>query len=59
MSCGKCGTDKKKKDGKLRFILVRSAGDAFIAGDVHRSDALAVLASMKAGRYPVPDIQQS
>lgn len=35
--------DKKVKDGKLRFILVRGIGDAFITSDVPQDAVLSVL----------------
>ena len=37
------GQDKKVKDGKLRFILARGIGDAFITSDVPREAVLGVL----------------
>ena len=37
------GQDKKVKDGKLRFILARGIGEAFITSDVPREAVLAVL----------------
>ncbi len=37
------GQDKKVKDGKLRFILARGIGEAFITSDVPRSAVLGVL----------------
>jgi 3-dehydroquinate synthase len=36
--------DKKAKDGKLTFVLVRGLGQAFVAGDVAMEDVKAVLA---------------
>lgn len=39
------GSDKKKAAGRLRFILLRDAGDVFIAGDVPQA---AVLDSLRA-----------
>ncbi|WP_411890537.1 3-dehydroquinate synthase [Yoonia sp. SDW83-1] len=44
------GQDKKVKDGKLRFILVRGIGDAFITSDVPRDKVLGVLTDALAGR---------
>jgi 3-dehydroquinate synthase len=41
--------DKKVVDGRLRFILARGIGEAFVADDV---PAGAVLASLAAARYP-------
>ena len=37
------GQDKKVKDGKLRFILARGIGQAFVASDVPTGKVLAVL----------------
>ncbi len=37
------GQDKKVVDGKLRFIMARSIGDAFVTSDVDRSVVHAVL----------------
>jgi 3-dehydroquinate synthase len=37
------GQDKKVVQGKLRFILAREIGDAFVTGDVSPDDVLAVL----------------
>ncbi len=44
------GQDKKVKDGKLRFILARGIGDAFITSDVPRDKVLGVLTDALAGR---------
>ncbi|MEM9855595.1 MAG: 3-dehydroquinate synthase family protein, partial [Pseudomonadota bacterium] len=41
------GQDKKVIDGKLRFILMRGIGAAFVASDVPEKDVLAVLASAR------------
>jgi 3-dehydroquinate synthase len=37
------GQDKKVLDGKLRFILARGIGDAFITSDVPKDTVLRVL----------------
>ena len=37
------GQDKKVKDGKLRFILARGIGEAFITSDVPSESVLDVL----------------
>ncbi|UWQ20539.1 3-dehydroquinate synthase [Jannaschia sp. W003] len=39
------GQDKKVRDGKLRFVLVRGVGEAFVTADVPREAVLAVLAA--------------
>ncbi len=44
------GQDKKVKDGRLRFILARGIGDAFITSDVPRDKVLGVLTDALAGR---------
>ncbi len=36
--------DKKVIDGRLRFVLARGIGQAFVADDVPHEDVLAVLA---------------
>lgn len=41
------GQDKKVVDGKLRFILARGIGDAFITDQVNPDDLLAVLAQSR------------
>lgn len=45
------GQDKKVVDGRLRFILARGIGAAFVAEDVPRE---AVLATLAAGRHGGP-----
>ena len=42
--------DKKVQDGKLRFILARDIGRAFVADDVQAEAVLAVLTDALAGR---------
>ena len=42
------GQDKKVVDGKLRFILARGIGDAFITSDVPRGKVLALLSDALA-----------
>jgi len=37
------GQDKKVLDGKLRFILARGIGQAFVTSDVSREAVLSVL----------------
>ena len=37
------GQDKKVRDGRLRFVLARGIGEAFVTGDVDRADVEAVL----------------
>jgi 3-dehydroquinate synthetase len=37
------GTDKKRAAGKLRFVLIREAGDVFVSGDVPEAAVLATL----------------
>ncbi len=44
------GQDKKVLDGKLRFILARGIGDAFVATDVDTDVVRAVLAEALRGR---------
>ena len=42
------GSDKKKKAGRLRFILMRDIGDVFIDDDVPPAAALAALEAVRA-----------
>ncbi len=42
------GQDKKVIDGKLRFILARGIGEAFITDDVQAADVIAVLENQLA-----------
>jgi 3-dehydroquinate synthase len=44
------GQDKKVVDGKLRFILARGIGQAFVADDVPGDAVLKVLRDALAGR---------
>ena len=44
------GQDKKVDDGKLRFILARGIGKAFVADDVPHDMVLSVLRDGLAGR---------
>ncbi len=44
------GQDKKVQDGKLRFILARAIGDAFVADDVDMGVVRGVLEDALAGR---------
>ncbi len=39
-------SDKKKRAGRLRFVLIRSAGDVFVRGDVDEVAARAALAAL-------------
>jgi len=43
--------DKKVQDGKLRFILLRSAGDSFITDDVPRETVLKLMDDALALRF--------
>jgi len=45
------GQDKKVIDGKLRFILARSIGDAFVTADVPRDAVLQLLDDALAERH--------
>ncbi|MBM3614683.1 MAG: 3-dehydroquinate synthase [Alphaproteobacteria bacterium] len=45
------GQDKKVVDGKLRFILARGIGQAFVADDVPGDAVTAVLANALRGRF--------
>jgi len=45
------GQDKKVIDGKLRFILARSIGDAFVTSDVPRDAVLQLLEDALAERH--------
>ncbi|HBM39387.1 MAG TPA: 3-dehydroquinate synthase [Sulfitobacter sp.] len=45
------GQDKKVIDGKLRFILARSIGDAFVTADVPRDAVLQLLEDALAERH--------
>ena len=40
--------DKKRRAGKLRFVLLRGVGQAFVSQDVHEDDALAILQSVQS-----------
>ena len=40
------GSDKKKMAGRLRFVLIRDAGDVFVAGEVEEAAVLATLAEL-------------
>ncbi|PJF30119.1 MAG: 3-dehydroquinate synthase, partial [Phototrophicales bacterium] len=40
-------TDKKRKDGKLRFILLRGVGAPMIVDDVPKDDVIAVLMALR------------
>ncbi|MEK9661948.1 MAG: 3-dehydroquinate synthase, partial [Alphaproteobacteria bacterium] len=42
------GADKKVRDGKLVFILVRGIGDAFVASDIEVDDVRLMLADALA-----------
>jgi 3-dehydroquinate synthase len=44
------GQDKKVVDGKLRFILVRDLGQAFVTSDVARESLVSVLTDALAVR---------
>jgi 3-dehydroquinate synthase len=44
------GQDKKVVDGKLRFILARGIGQAFVADDVPGEAVLKLLRDALAGR---------
>jgi 3-dehydroquinate synthase len=44
------GQDKKVIDGRLRFILARGIGEAFVAEDVPGDQVLRLLADALAGR---------
>ena len=39
------GLDKKVEGGKLRLVLLRSIGDAYVSADFPQADLRAVLAS--------------
>ncbi len=40
------GSDKKRKDGRLRFVLIHDIGDVFIRGDVPAGMVMAALESV-------------
>jgi 3-dehydroquinate synthetase len=40
------GSDKKKADGRLRFVLLRTPGEAFLEGDVPLAAVRETLFSM-------------
>jgi shikimate kinase / 3-dehydroquinate synthase len=44
--------DKKRRQSRLRFVLLRDVGDPFISDDVDDSEILAVLESMRASNEP-------
>lgn len=44
------GSDKKKADGKLRFVLLRNVGDVFITPKVSPQDVLETLTAVRAQR---------
>ena len=41
------GTDKKRADGKVRFVLLRAAGDPVLVSDVPDSKVISVLESLR------------
>ena len=41
------GQDKKVVDGRLRFVLARDIGQAFVSDDVTRPDLAALLAASR------------
>ncbi len=41
------GTDKKRQDNRVRFILLRAAGDPLLCDDVPDSEALAVIEAIR------------
>ena len=43
------GQDKKVKDGKLRFVLARAIGEAFVTSDVPPEAVISVLSDSAAG----------
>jgi 3-dehydroquinate synthetase len=38
--------DKKRRGGRLRFVLLRDVGDVIVTGDVSGDDLVAVLDSL-------------
>lgn len=42
------GSDKKKQDGRLRFVLLRDVGDVFVRPDVPEAALLDTLAAVRA-----------
>ncbi|MGB5863053.1 MAG: 3-dehydroquinate synthase [Sulfitobacter sp.] len=44
------GQDKKVVEGQLRFVLARDIGDAFVTGDVAKTDVLELLSQALADR---------
>jgi 3-dehydroquinate synthase len=38
--------DKKRRGGRLRFVLLRGVGDVVVTGDVSGDDLVAVLGSL-------------
>lgn len=42
------GSDKKKKAGRLRFVLIRDVGDVFIRGDIPEEKVMAALEAVRA-----------
>jgi len=59
-------TDKKRRGGDLRFVLLRGVGDAFLSEargrrqypEVTRGDVLAVLETLRWGTPPMPGQRQ-
>jgi 3-dehydroquinate synthetase len=41
-------SDKKKKDGKLQFVLIRSIGDVFVTDQVAEKNLLSTLTELSA-----------
>ncbi len=41
------GTDKKRKDGQIRFVLLRAAGSPVLCNDVPNSKVISVLESLR------------
>jgi len=42
------GSDKKKKDGRLRYVLLKDVGDVFVTDQVHEDAVLDTFAALKS-----------
>ncbi|MCK5351242.1 3-dehydroquinate synthase, partial [bacterium] len=42
------GSDKKKKAGKLRYVLIKNVGDVFVTDQVPEDAVLSTLAELKS-----------
>ncbi len=52
------GSDKKKKAGRLRFVLIRDIGDIVIRDDVPAAAVMAVLERVRGDIAPAPSLRE-